>query len=78
MFCPRSQCNSSNLRTHHTFNHDNPALKQAYKGLNIMRRQKHCLNCGFKFFSLEILETEYDKFYMYGSDQRDTTGRIRR
>jgi len=61
MRCPRPACNSPDVCTRATRDADTPTVPIALRGLNITRRKRVCLDCGWTFFTIEMLEIDFDE-----------------
>ena len=61
MVCPRAKCGSERLHVTHHYNCNHERLPRDLRGLNVTRRRLQCLECGFRFWSIELPEEEYDE-----------------
>ncbi len=63
MRCPHQHCNSpdtTNIGSHYDGSPNRP-LPQALQGLNIVRRRRRCLTCTRIFFTIEMLENDFNE-----------------
>lgn len=61
MQCPKEQCSCPDSTATKTYNAHHPSLKQSLRGLNVTRRQRKCVRCGVTFFTIELLEQDYER-----------------
>jgi len=77
MRCPVISCLSHNVtseRKYGAFRGDSNRKK--YTGLNVDRRRYTCLDCNISFYTIEILETDFEINYS-ASSTIETRSRIR-
>jgi transcriptional regulator NrdR family protein len=70
MRCPRDSCQSSNSSVRKTWAPNAERVKAAYKGLNLVRRQRICQDCNEYFYTIEIEETVYVNTCMISTRRR--------
>lgn len=62
MHCPEPHCNSTNTKVTDTYHDNVPSrpLPKQLQGLNVQRRRIRCLDCHSSFFTIEMLENDFD------------------
>jgi len=74
MICPK--CNQLTTTVRRTQGARGRLLPGELRNLGIMRRRRLCLACNYKFFTIELLEAEFDALRQILATRKDTKNEL--